>query len=46
MSVRELKREILKAKAGKRAAERRCDWATAHAYADELAYLYFELDAR
>ena len=44
MSKVELRREILKAKAGKRAANARGDYATAHAYSDELAYLYWELE--
>jgi len=46
MSIREIRREILRCKAGKRAAERVSDWALAACYSDELAYLYFELDAR
>lgn len=44
MSIRELRREILKAQAGKRAANKRGDYATAACYSDELAYLYFELE--
>lgn len=40
----ELRREILRALAGKRAANARGDYATAHAYSDELAYLYWELE--